>query len=102
MLEMHWVFLALSLAAVKAGSSNAAKIAMMAITTSNSISVNAERVFKLVHDFGIFYWLAPETRKNSCELVGDTATAFVNKPDNQLVDHDEVVRSLMVSTLNGP
>src|SRR6185312_9467293 len=45
MLFMHDIRWALVLAIVSAGSNNAAKIAMMAITTSNSISVNARFVF---------------------------------------------------------
>ena len=36
----HWMRLALFLAAAKAGSNIAAKMAMMAMTTSNSIRVN--------------------------------------------------------------
>src|SRR5206468_509014 len=37
----HWIFIALAFALDSAGSNIAAKIAMMAITTSNSINVNA-------------------------------------------------------------
>src|SRR5690242_15990720 len=39
--ETHWVRFARSLASAKAGSSKAARMAMMAITTSNSMSVKA-------------------------------------------------------------
>jgi hypothetical protein len=39
-LFMHWMAWALSLPLPSAGSSRAAKMAMMAMTTSNSISVN--------------------------------------------------------------
>src|SRR5437588_8652361 len=39
--EMHWVRLAFSLALARAGSSIAARMAIIAITTSNSISVKA-------------------------------------------------------------
>jgi hypothetical protein len=42
-LEQHWAAAALALAMLKAGSSNAAKTPMIAITTSNSIKVNALR-----------------------------------------------------------
>ena len=38
---MHWARCALHLAAASAGSSIAARMAIMAITTSNSINVNA-------------------------------------------------------------
>src|SRR5260370_32816765 len=42
----HWMRLALSLALARAGNNIAARIAMMAITTSSSINVNpAEHVF---------------------------------------------------------
>ena len=40
-LFMHWTLTAFSLALAKAGRSSAARMAMMAITTSNSISVKA-------------------------------------------------------------
>ena len=40
-LLMHWMSLALALARLSAGSNMAAKIAMIAITTSNSMRVNA-------------------------------------------------------------
>jgi hypothetical protein len=39
-LSMHWVRLALCFALLNAGSNMAARMAMMAITTSNSIKVN--------------------------------------------------------------
>jgi len=41
MFDMHWMPFALSLALLNAGRSSAAKMAMMAMTTSNSISVDA-------------------------------------------------------------
>src|ERR1035441_1420743 len=41
MLEAHWIRWALALALARAGNSKAARIPMMAITTSNSISVKA-------------------------------------------------------------
>src|ERR1019366_3092595 len=41
-LFMHWMPWAFSLALISAGRSNAARIAMMAMTTSSSINVNAE------------------------------------------------------------
>src|SRR5512133_1221274 len=47
MLEVQLIFLALSLALESAGSSIAARIAMMAMTTSSSISVNACRALFL-------------------------------------------------------
>ena len=37
---MHWTAVALALALASAGNNRAAKIAMIAITTNNSISVN--------------------------------------------------------------
>ncbi len=40
---MHWMPCAFCLALAKAGSSIAAKIAIMAMTTSNSIKVNPSR-----------------------------------------------------------
>src|SRR5260370_7058392 len=43
MLVRHWVRLACSLALARAGNSIAARMAMMAITTSSSINVNALR-----------------------------------------------------------
>jgi hypothetical protein len=46
------VIWALASADVKAGTASAARIAMIAITTSNSISVNAEGLFGL-----IFMWV---------------------------------------------
>src|SRR5690348_1162416 len=42
-LFMHWICWALDLARARAGKSMAAKMAMIAITTSNSIRVNPER-----------------------------------------------------------
>src|SRR5690348_9662087 len=49
--DMHWMVCARCLAADKAGNNKAARMAMMAITTSNSISVkpdgNCERLFDL-------------------------------------------------------
>src|ERR1035437_2857148 len=42
-LLMHWTFLAATFARASAGSSNAARRAMMAMTTSNSISVKPRR-----------------------------------------------------------
>src|SRR5882672_1793869 len=41
----HWIWRALSLARLSAGSSMAARMAMMAITTSNSMRVKARREF---------------------------------------------------------
>jgi len=40
---MHWICLALSFALESAGSSSDARMAMIAMTTSNSISVKADR-----------------------------------------------------------
>jgi hypothetical protein len=40
-LELHWVVHARCFDAANAGNNNAAKMAMMAMTTSNSISVKA-------------------------------------------------------------
>jgi hypothetical protein len=50
--------LALSLALVNAGSSSAAKIAMMAITTNSSISVNALRSDRVINVLFMFVDLA--------------------------------------------
>src|SRR5437773_564200 len=54
----HWTFCALTFAFARAGSNNAAKMAMIAITTSNSIKVKA---FDRVQQIFIFCLYA---RKN--------------------------------------
>ena len=46
-LDMHWMPWALSLARVKAGKSRAARMAMMAMTTSSSINVKPEAADRL-------------------------------------------------------
>src|SRR4051812_18792292 len=49
-LDMHLASLARAFARLKAGSSSEARMAMMAITTNNSISVKARRVFVILVD----------------------------------------------------
>ena len=46
-LLMHCTFLAATFARASAGSSNAARMAMIAITTSSSMSVNPGRPFRM-------------------------------------------------------
>ena len=48
MLPRHCVCLAFPFALARAGSNKPARIAMMAITTSNSMRVNARLVFVLI------------------------------------------------------
>src|SRR5579859_6963345 len=52
--DTHTIRCALIFAADRAGSNNAAKIAMMAITTSNSISVKPDGNGELLFDFDGF------------------------------------------------
>src|ERR1051325_5527053 len=59
MLLRHWVVLALALAFASAGNNIAARIAMMAMTTNNSINVKAARLpapadlFISIFNFGV-------------------------------------------------
>ena len=77
---MHLIELALSLAFDKAGSSIAARIAIMAITTSNSINVKAKlRAPRPVKRFLIESILAlvESLRYRSIGLCGDASGGYV-------------------------
>src|ERR1019366_6190436 len=52
LLFMHRVCMVFCLALVRAGSSSAARMAMMAMTTNNSIRVNPRRLVPTSQDFG--------------------------------------------------